>query len=47
MFQSHTNKQPEIAMAVIQDLIRKGSIKAAVAEKQGNNLALLLAFILK
>lgn len=47
VIRSHTNKQPEIAMAVIQDLIRKGSIKAAVAEKQGNNLALLLAFILK
>lgn len=43
----HVNKDPHIAMAVIRELVRRGSIKAAIAGKTDDELLVLLTFILK
>ena len=40
-------KSPEIVVSVMQELVRRGGIKSAVAGRDGSSLQILLRFIQK
>ncbi|GAB6019900.1 hypothetical protein CHUAL_001435 [Chamberlinius hualienensis] len=47
VLRNNVNKNPDVAMTVIQDLIRRGALKAAVAERHDHDLDIMLIFIAK
>ena len=40
-------ESPEVPVSVMQELIRRGGIKAAIAGREGTSLQILLKFIQK